>query len=173
MFRVDKIEKSFLARVEVQGTSRMRLEIAEAEAAKARADGAVTTEAEEAAADTLNLVTGLVSDPAKAERTIACEEKEVAASPSASCGTCTLLVVVEAEAVEKADDEDLLLLLLAPQTTALSAIAGSEIYKSPPSTALIVLLEAPAGRCFLRILTGFDGMLIKCLGSGEGTRTSA
>jgi hypothetical protein len=120
----------------------MRLEIAEAEAAKARANGAVTTEAEEAAADTLNLVTGLVSDPAKAERTIACEDKEVAASPSASCGKCTLLVVVEAEAVENADDEDLLLLLLAPQTIALSAIAGSEIDKSPPSTAaLIVLLE--------------------------------
>jgi hypothetical protein len=83
-------------------------------------------EAEEVAADTLNLVTGLVSDPAKAERTIACEDKEVAASPSASCGKCTLLVVVEAE-VENADDEDLLLLLLAPQTIALSAIAGSEI----------------------------------------------
>ena len=57
MFGIDKIEKSFLRtrclcqRAEVQGTSRMRLGIAEAEAAKARADGAATTEAEETAAD--------------------------------------------------------------------------------------------------------------------------
>jgi hypothetical protein len=82
--------------------------------------------------------------------------------------------VVEAEVVEKEVDEDLLFLLLAPQTTALSAIVGSEIDKSPPSTAaLVILFEAPEARCFLRILTGFDGMMIKCLGSGEGTRTSA
>ena len=87
--------------------------------------------------------------------------------------------MVEAEAVEKADDEDLLLLLLAPQTIALSAIVGSEVDKSPPSTAaLVVLLEAPEARRFLHILTCFDGIMIKCLGSGKARelqldRTSA
>jgi hypothetical protein len=81
--------------------------------------------------------------------------------------------VVEAEVVEKDTevDEDLLL-LFASQTIALSATVSSETGKSPPSTAA-VLVAAPAARFFLGIFTAFDGMMIKCLGSGEGTRTSA
>ena len=133
--------------------------------------GALMTEAETAAVDTLNLAKNLVSELSKAERTIACEVKEVAASPSANE---TLLVVIEAEVVEKDKevDEDLLL-LLASQTTALSAIVGSETDKSPPSAAALFvsfLTGAQKAGFFLGILTAFDGIMIKCLGSGEGTR---
>ena len=83
----------------------------------------------------MNLASSLVSELSKAEQTMACEVKEVAASPSANE---TLLAVVEAEVVEKdIEVDEALLLLLASQTTALSAIVGSETDRSPPSAAAL------------------------------------
>jgi len=164
-------------RVEVQGTSRIRLElavIADVRALKIVAGAVVhgtRAEAEAIAADTLNLAKSPVSELSKAERTMACEVKEVVASPSANE---TLLVVDEAEVVENDTEiDDDLLLLLASQTTALSAIVGSETDESPPSTAAFFTSKATQACLFWGILTGFDGIMIRCLGSGEGTRTSA
>jgi hypothetical protein len=114
------------------------------------------------AADTLTLL-DLVPELAKAERVMTREVEEVAASPSAN-------EVLEVVAVEEGVDDDTevefdLLLLLASLAITLSATAFSRTDTSlrffDPLFVSVRPSEEGCSAFFLRIFTGFNGILIK------------